>query len=200
MKTPLNPPSYLHKPHIRFVQDLWFSKLGNINGVIDATLGNGHDSLFLIDQIINKNGWLIGLDIQSQALQAADELIKNQKLESKNIDYAFFQLCHSKIDTLNLKSAPDLIVYNLGYLPKGDKNITTLKETTIESLEKAIHLLASFGMITITLYPGHDEGYHEAKLIETWVENLSMQLFSVLKLNWIKNPTAPFVIVIQKRK
>lgn len=200
MKTPLKKASYLHKPHLRFVQDLWTSNEDKIKSVIDATLGNGHDSLFLLENVLKEGSFLIGLDIQQQAIESASKLIEENLSSSKVLEWEFLKLCHSRIDTLSFKSPPDLIIYNLGYLPTGNKQLTTLKETTLESIKKGLKILAHHGMMTITLYPGHEEGKNEALYIENFVETLDVHQFQVLKFQWLKQPTAPYVIVIQKRK
>lgn len=52
---------------------------------------------------------------------------------------------------------PDCARYNLGWLPGGDKSITTELEDTLESIEAARRLVKSGGMISVMLYRGHAE-------------------------------------------
>lgn len=47
--------------------------------------------------------------------------------------------------------------YNLGWLPGGDKSITTKLEDTLESIEAAKRLVRHGGMISVMLYTGHSE-------------------------------------------
>lgn len=47
--------------------------------------------------------------------------------------------------------------YNLGWLPGGDKSITTMLEDTLESIEAAQRLVKHGGMISVMLYRGHAE-------------------------------------------
>ena len=49
-------------------------------------------------------------------------------------------------------------MYNLGFLPGGNKEITTLAKTTMKSIEDGLELLDSNGIMTIAVYRGHAEG------------------------------------------
>ena len=159
---------------------------------VDMTVGNGFDSEFLLSQNIQK---LYGFDIQKQAL-------KNTKRRLVDAGYTNFELFlsnHKYIDTF-LKEKADLFVYNLGYLPKGDKTITTNGEDGVDSLRKALKLLKNNGMIWITFYPGHEAGRKEAELIESFLKGLDQKNYHILKIdyiNQINNP--PFIIAVEKR-
>ena len=105
-------------------------QIKNKNLALDATLGNGHDSLFLAS-IFNK---VIGIDIQPLAIKRSKERLKNES----NVEILL--LNHKDIDTLNYSNF-DLILYNLGFLPGSDKKVITNYESTLESLEKACPFL-----------------------------------------------------------
>ena len=133
--------------------------------VVDATLGQGKDSLFLLE-IIEK-GHLFGFDIQKEAIKKSKELLKEYK------NYTLFNTGHENMFK-NLKEYENkisLIVFNLGYLPKGNKEITTKKETTIKAIKQGIKLLNKKGHIVITIYPGHKEGLKEQKEIIKFLKN-----------------------------
>jgi len=142
----------MNSMNYNFMKDLakkyWQEHLNKGDLAIDATCGNGHDTLFL-----SKLCTVIGLDIQTQAIQNTEAL-----LESHGVTAVLERIDHQNIDSIPLPLAPRLIVYNLGYLPGGDKSVTTLTKTTLISLEKALHLLADDGAISIVCYPGHEEG------------------------------------------
>ena len=125
-------------------------QIKNKNLALDATLGNGHDSLFLAS-LFNK---VIGIDIQPLAIKRSKERLKNES----NVEILL--LNHKDIDTLNYEDY-DLILYNLGFLPGSDKKVITNYESTLESLEKAYNLINEEGVILIASYIRHSHGYEE---------------------------------------
>lgn len=116
---------------------------------IDATVGNGFDSLYLLD--IVTEGKLFGFDIQEEAIKKTNQLLKQHQKEN----YQLYQQGHEHLlDTLpNYKHKISLIIFNLGYLPKGDKSIRTKPNTTIQAIDQGYQLLNNKGIILITVYP-----------------------------------------------
>lgn len=191
--------SNLHKPHLAFLKWIWSSKLHEDDLVIDATLGNGFDSLFILKTIL-KTGHVYGLDVQQDAIDSTLKLLTKEHLDSlQHKRFHPYLICHSEIDTIPTLKKPMLVVYNLGYLPKGDKQKTTIASSTLSSLEKALKILDPKGLITVTIYPGHPEGKTEADAIESWVKTLTQKNLQILKFHTLNHETAPYVIVIQKR-
>ena len=136
--------------HLTFAHSLWREQLHPGSSAIDATCGNGYDSLFLLQCGLSH---LYCLDIQREAL----EMTKGRLAEFKN--FSLHRVCHS---TFPMVEKPvDLIVYNLGYLPGGDKGLTTRTETTLLSIESGLKLLTKRGLISVMVYPGHREGKRE---------------------------------------
>ena len=135
--------------------------------VIDATIGNGHDSLFISQYL--KEGYLYGFDIQKEAVENTQKLLNQNNFSN----YTLFLENHKNIEkTLNhLKNKISFIIYNLGYLPGGDKTITTKYKDTIQSLEGSINLLNKKGIILVTVYPGHKEGKKEEEQIIKFLNN-----------------------------
>lgn len=125
-------------------------QIKNKNLALDATLGNGHDSLFL-SSLFNK---VIGIDIQPLAIKRSKERLINES----NVDILL--LNHKDIDTLNYSNF-DLILYNLGFLPGSDKKVITNYESTLESIRKALNLINEEGIILIASYIRHNHGYEE---------------------------------------
>ena len=189
---------FLHKPHLFFAKSLWKTLVPKNGVCIDATLGNGHDRFFLLSEVIS-GGTCIGLDVQQQALDSSMNLFLNHPNILEINKFYSYLLCHSEIDKIILDKPVDLIVYNLGYLPSGDKKITTLKENTLLSLKKALTLIGNKGLITITLYPGHSEGLKESLAIENWIFTLDEKKYQIIKFSMPLKETAPYVISIQKR-
>ncbi len=149
----------------------------------DMTLGTGKDSDFL-SEIFRK---VISLDIQEDAVRKYSPP-ENVTVLVKD---------HSSIG--DFSECADLIVYNLGYLPGGDENITTLPDTTIKSFGSALKLLKKGGFLMAAVYTGHDGGYERDKVLE-FFEGLDYREYSVLRHTFTNRPgMAPELFVLEKR-
>lgn len=127
---------------------------------IDATLGNGYDSLFL-SNLFKK---VYSFDIQDLAIKRSKERLK----ECHNIK--IIQANHMYLDNF-VKEKVDLVTFNLGFLPGSDKKICTNSYTTINSIKKAYNLLNNEGIIIITAYSRHPGGQKESNDIDVFLEN-----------------------------
>ncbi|MDE3045216.1 MAG: methyltransferase domain-containing protein [Verrucomicrobiota bacterium] len=157
----------MHKPHLLLAHEYWRNHLRPSDFAIDMTCGNGHDTLLLSDCL--PLGLVYAIDIQEQAVKNT-----RMRLEGRSNIHLF----HQSHETLPpLPKAPALIVYNLGYLPGGDKSITTQTETTLRSLQASLAALAPDGALSITCYPGHEEGAREETAVRAWVNSLSEKKF-----------------------
>ncbi|MBC1498650.1 methyltransferase domain-containing protein [Listeria welshimeri] len=164
--------------------------------VIDATCGNGHDTLLLAD-LVGISGHVLGFDIQQQAINATKTRLENAgvtpQVELVCASHAFVP----KYATKTVRAA----IFNLGYLPGGDKEITTTADSTLESLGHLMRLLEVGGVIILVIYHGHPAGKLEKDAVVTFCEAIPQQNFHVLSYNFINQKNdAPFVIVIEKRK
>ena len=124
----------------------------------------------------------------------AQESTKNLLGDKEN--FTFILDSHANIDKY-IKPKVDLVIFNLGYLPKGDKNITTTWDSTITAIKKSLEILSPRGKIFITVYPGHPAGELESEKITEFLANLDYKKYTVLKMNFvnkINNP--PYVLVI----
>ncbi|MEE9338073.1 MAG: class I SAM-dependent methyltransferase [Methylococcaceae bacterium] len=164
---------------------------------IDATIGNGHDTLFLARQVGEK-GLIFGFDVQQQAIDSTQTRLNNN-LDFKNI--ILFNTSHENLS----KFIPKLhhnkiktIMFNLGYLPGNDKTIITQANSTLIALNQAIKLLASNGVITIMAYPGHSGGDEETKQIKQWCSQLNIDKYVVEQINSSEKDSAPVLFTIQK--
>lgn len=180
-------PSHLEIAHFAF------NKISFTNGVvIDATCGNGNDTLYLLKNYEIKK--LYCFDIQTKALENTKQKLKEEKVCDQSVEY--LHECHSKLD-LFVNDPVCLIIYNLGYLPTGDKSLTTQTNTTLTSLKKALLLIKPGGLISVTCYPGHDEGEKELKKITLWVGELNQNIYSIYFYQSL-NKKAPCLIFISK--
>lgn len=165
-------------------------RMGKNIRACDMTAGNGKDSEFILKNL--NPSMLYCFDIQKQAMTNTKNLIGDYP------NFKFILDSHENIDSY-IDEKIDLFVYNLGFLPKGDKSITTDYKTVIKSLEKSLNLLNDKGLILICLYPGHESGRLEAKFIEKFLKELDQKSYQVIKydfLNQINNP--PYLISLRK--
>lgn len=157
--------------------------------VVDATAGNGHDTLFL-SELVGTTGKVYAYDIQEDAIKNTKALTNNKN----NIEY--FLKSHEFIDQTNL----DLVLFNLGFLPNGDKTITTLKDTTINSVNNLINSYAVNPnlYIFIVVYPGHTEGKLESDELLKFTKSLDKHLLVTTYIPYNQN-NAPYLITINKK-
>lgn len=138
---------------------------------IDATVGNGHDTLFLASRV-GRQGHVIGFDIQARALEGARSRLRATGLESNTT----LHLCGhehmlEKVPT-DWRGKVCAVMFNLGYLPGGEKNLTTGPATTIGALDQAASLLKPKGLISLLVYRGHPGARSEADAVLTWLDRL----------------------------
>jgi ubiquinone/menaquinone biosynthesis C-methylase UbiE len=135
---------------------------------IDATAGNGYDTLFLAEQV-GASGKVIAIDIQDYAIQSTREsldsagLIDRVRLVTDDHSVALKKLILDDHDNVAA------ITFNLGYLPGSDKSIQTRAESTEEALAASIQLLTPRGYLCVTAYRGHSGGIAEAEAVETFM-------------------------------
>lgn len=185
---------------IDLAHSYWEKILTSGDLAIDATCGNGHDTLMLSKLALSTHsqGKVFAIDTQIEAIQNTEERLKTS-IDPKLLDKVFFyHQCHSSFPQNILKGSVKLIVYNLGYLPRGNKEITTKTNTTLESLNNALHLIAPSGALSITCYPGHAEGKIEEDAVINFCKNLPPDVWSACHHRWVNRKDAPSLVIIQK--
>lgn len=170
------------------VQEICNKKLKEEDFVIDMTIGNGYDTLFL-SNIVTK-GIVFGFDIQQEAIENTSNLLK----ENNKNNYQLFLESHENVNkTLsNYQNKIKLILFNLGYLPKGNKRIMTNRITTLNALKNSFKMLKKNGVILIVFYP-HEEGKKEAEVIKFY---LTKNKINYREFHNTENEDAPFLIEI----
>jgi len=163
---------------------------------IDATVGNGHD-LFKIASLLLKDpkSQVYGYDIQKEALEKSQARLKEAFSEE---EFSRIQWIHASHEAFPEDLEVDCVVYNLGYLPGGDKSVTTKTEKTLVSLKNALAILKPGGIVFVTCYPGHEEGALELEALLSWSETLNPGQFSSSHLAITNREKAPQVLIIQK--
>jgi len=162
---------------------------------VDATAGNGHDTVFLATKV-GEAGHVYSFDIQQEALDTTYNKLKQKNLEKR---VTLITRGHENLkDYVQDRAA--VIMFNLGYLPGGDRRITTKYDTTIESLEQALTVLAPGGIITVVMYPGHREGFEEKEHIIPFCRQLNSDQYVVLNSRLLNRGHSPPELVVIQRK
>ena len=182
---------------LSFTQSLIRKTIHIGDTVIDATVGNGHDALILA-HCVGDNGHVIGFDIQESAIEATRKKLTEAKLCDR---VQLYHKGHEELfEVLSPTQEVSVVVYNLGYLPKGDKSIITLPETTIASIEQALKHLKKNGLVLLMVYYGHEGGEKEKNAVIHYAQQLPQETYNVLSYQFINQKNSPpFLIVIEKR-
>ena len=135
---------------------------------IDATMGNGHDTCFLAQQV-GENGRVIAFDVQQAALDAtSDRLAKMGCAERVTLVHAGHETLATHLPASNSGTVAG-VTFNLGYLPGSDKRLTTTPATTIQALRQALGALRIGGVVTLLVYVGHTTGANEYQVVQNWL-------------------------------
>lgn len=174
----------------------WMEKTVNKGEtVVDATAGNGHDTLFLAG-LVGAEGTVYAFDIQQEALDSTAERLGGA-------DARIRLILDSHAEAKSYVEGPvGGAMFNLGFLPNtGDRSVVTRPESTVQAIHSLLGLLKTGGLITVCVYDGHEGGGAErdalleyaARLHESEVHAARYEL-----LNQTGRP--PFLIVFEKKK
>jgi hypothetical protein len=160
---------------------------------VDGTMGGGGDTLFLCERV-GENGHVYAFDVQEDA-------VKRTRVKLEEAGFAkqamLFHVGHERIRDY-VKEPVDAAVFNLGWLPGGDKAVTTRVTTTLAALDGCLALLKPRGLITVCAYPGHPEGEAEFRAVHEWASALPGDYQAMAR--GFLNPArpAPWLFAIQR--
>ncbi|MCD8028709.1 MAG: class I SAM-dependent methyltransferase [Erysipelotrichaceae bacterium] len=152
---------------------------------VDFTMGNGHDTLFL-SHICQ---YVYSFDIQQVALDHTKQI-----LDQNNVQLILDG--HENFD--HYISSFDVGIFNLGYLPNMNHDITTKLETTKIVISKALDCMNK--VLFVVVYPGHDEGYKESLWIDYYMSKLDTNHYNVSQYCMLNKKHSPYVIEIEKKQ
>lgn len=185
------------KQPLRFSHELLKEAIISGDHVIDATVGNGNDTL-LLAQLVGPYGKVYGFDIQKEAIQSTKDklILTGQKAQVELIEDGHENIDQYVPEDINISAA----TFNLGYLPRGDKSIITKPETTITAIEKTLNVLRKRGIVSIMVYSGHEGGLEEKEAIDAFATSLPQEEYNVLVyqfVNQVNHP--PYLYIIEKK-
>ncbi|ANE46311.1 SAM-dependent methyltransferase [Paenibacillus swuensis] len=181
---------------------------------IDATVGNGVDTLFLCETVGPK-GTVYGFDVQPQALESASLRLAARghgRVGAGGSNAVGAGSGCTKVHLLLrshaelLRAVPEeehgtagAVMFNLGYLPGADRAVVTAPASTLPALAAALTLLRRGGVATIALYTGHEGGAAEAEAVAAWAAMLPQSQYRVLQYQFLNQKNAPpYLIAIEK--
>lgn len=162
--------------------------------VVDATCGNGHDTL-LLARIVGKGGHVHAFDIQGAAIHTTRERLREEGLLDR------VTLIQGGHESMGRSVSPGVrgILFNLGFLPGGERGVTTLPDTTSAAITEGMGLLAPGGVIVVACYTGHDDG-REGREIVSLLSRLDPVEWNVWEMHQVnRSRRAPFLLLMEKR-
>ena len=137
---------------------------------VDATMGNGKDTQFLCE-LVGEEGHVYAFDVQKEAVVRTAARLKEAGYENR----ATLLLAGHETMKEHVKSAPRVVMFNLGWLPGAEHIVTTKTDTTLTAVQAAIELIVPGGFVSICVYPGHEEGTKELHALLDWAGKLSVR-------------------------
>lgn len=159
---------------------------------IDATMGNGNDTL-LLASLCGETGKVLAFDIQESALANTR---KRLEIEKAPRNYTLLLDSHANMASYTRPDSVSCIVFNFGYLPGGDHTLSTKSETSIAALDQGLVLLKKGGMMSLCIYSGGDSGFEERDCILSWLKKLDSRKYLVIKSEYYNRPNNPPIPVI----
>ena len=163
---------------------------------IDATIGNGNDTL-LLSRLCGEKGHVLAFDIQELALAHTRE-----RLEKENAahNYELILDSHANMGNYAAPMSVSCIVFNFGYLPGGDHSLATRPDSSILALQASLGLLKKGGILMLCIYSGGDSGFEERDALLSWLKKLDSRKYLVIKTEYYNrpnNPPMPVLVVKQ---
>ena len=162
--------------------------------VIDATCGLGRDTLYLA-QCVGERGQVYAFDIQETACRQTQSALQVAQMEKQ-----VHIICENHVNIKKYVQTPiRAAVFNLGYLPNGNRHIVTKAENTILAIQCCMDLLLPEGIIILAVYTGHEGGKEEAAQIEQFLHQMPARSWQAIKKQIINRKNAPELYLLQKK-
>ena len=162
--------------------------------VVDATMGNGQDTLFLCG-LVGETGHVYAFDVQPEAVERTRARLDEAGVLSR----ATLLLAGHETMAQHVPGGVQAVMFNLGWLPGAQHAVTTLERTTLPAVESACALLCPGGIVAVCVYPGHEEGKRELAALDRFAASLSPRTFNVLRHQFMNGPeNTPQLLLIQR--
>ena len=162
--------------------------------VVDATAGNGHDTL-LLARLVGPDGRVIAFDVQEEAIAATRCRLAVNGIEEGRV---FFVNGSHTMLRQHVDRPVAVVMFNLGYLPGSDHAHTTTRDETLIALAEGWETLRESGILSVVCYRGHPGGAEEAAGVLEYAEGLQDQGASVVISGQKETQEGPFLVIMQK--
>lgn len=165
---------------------------------VDATTGNGYDTVFLA-RAVGEEGHVYGFDVQERAITQTRHRLSEAGMTSRA---TLIRAGHETMDhhvSAEATGRVGAIMFNLGYLPGSEKACITRATTTLKALDQATSYLKSGGVITVVQYVGHEGGRDEAQAVDAWAEALDQAQYQALRYQFVNQRNAPPRLLVVRR-
>lgn len=181
---------------LQYAQQLLKETIVEGDTAVDATAGNGHDTLFLA-QLVGDDGQVYAFDVQKSAVDATLLRLLDHALEHRVL---VLHTGHENV-AKHVQKPVAAAIFNLGYLPGSNHNIVTKPTTTIQAIKDLLELLKIGGLIILVIYHGHPGGKEERDAVINYVSTLPQKYVHVLKYEFLNQQNdPPFMIALEKMK
>lgn len=134
---------------------------------LDATCGNGHDTLFLA-RAVAPGGAVHAFDLQPTAIERSRRRLDSAATGAR---LHWFRQDHAELASALADVQLDAAMLNLGWLPRSDSDIITTPASTTTALAAALSLMRPGARMTIICYRGHAGGERETTAVQAWLEH-----------------------------
>jgi len=161
--------------------------LGEGELAVDATAGNGHDTVFLAGRV-GAGGRVLAFDVQREAIDSARRRVGAAGFGDR---VRWFGESHARIAERVGGAGVKAVMFNLGYLPGGDRGVITTVGEPLAGLEAARRVLVPGGVIAVVCYTGHAGGEEEAVKVVEWAGSCGGEVGEPARAG------APFLVVVR---
>ena len=164
---------------------------------VDATLGNGHDALWLCG-LVGETGKVYGFDVQGEAVSRSRARLQEAGVAERA---TLILDGHQNMISYVPPESVDAVMFNLGWLPGAAHGVTTQTETTLQAVFAALEVLKEDGVMTVCVYPGHDEGARERDALLSWARGLDERAYDVMLRAYLnQSGDPPLMIAVKKNR
>lgn len=164
---------------------------------VDATAGNGHDTVFLC-RAVGPQGRVLAMDIQQQAVDATNARLQSVGLA--HIGHAVRADHAGLADILKKEGRPCAVMFNLGYLPGGSHALFTTPRSSLPAMDASLAALVRGGALTVCAYSGGLQGTTERDAVLSWARVLAPQAYRVdIRLFEHEAGNPPVAVCIEKK-
>jgi hypothetical protein len=168
--------------------------------VVDATAGNGNDTLFLAG-LVGSSGLVLAFDAQREALEHTRKRLDNAGITTVTCIHAGHEDIGRHLDRYAPNRPVAAAMFDLGFLADGDRMIVTRAETTLAACRALLERLKPAGLISIHMYTGHQGGTAEVEALLAWAGELPWETWHVLRISsFNKQRNTEHLLLVEKRQ